>query len=507
MRSGASTWATPFISVASLNYRTIVVAGASIADCAGNATVARYRLTADEVLNCATTAESQGYGTVVLQAGEDPDLDAEWVGNLVRLIKYRTPMAVTLSLGEHGSRNWQTGVWRVPTVICCGSKPRTHVVQLDSPATSRPTGQPNRDPADIRDLGYEVGSGVMIGIPGQSWDDLADDLELMRTLDLDMIGVGPYIPHPETPMGRHVRRWRLPADRQVPADEPMTLKTIALARLLCPRANIPSTTVLATLNPAYGRERGLQCGANVIMPNVTPLVYRKAYEIYPNKAHRRLCAGLQSLRPLADRGDRPSGRTGPRRFAEPARPRLLCVFHAKRCSVMNNSLSIIKSPPVRLDQLHTSATGSRSGGLPARPGDWAIMPRILSLTTTWPACSRGPADRHQVRDVIAKSLDKQPLTVAEAAVLDGATEPDLIAEIFEAARAQEGRVRTTDRAFRAFVHRQPLRERLRVLRVPPVRSRGRSADARPGRGAQAGRGARRPRPQAADPRLRRAPRV
>ena len=124
----------------------------------------------------------------------------------------------------------------------------------------------------------------MIGIPGQSWDDLADDLELMRTLDLDMIGIGPYIPHPETPMGRQPQRWRLAADRQVPSDETTTLKTIALSRLICPGANIPSTTALATINPANGRERGLLCGANVIMPNLTPLGYRKAYEIYPNKA-------------------------------------------------------------------------------------------------------------------------------------------------------------------------------------------------------------------------------
>ena len=85
-------------------------------------------------------------------------------------------------------------------------------------------------------------------------------------------------------MGHDPGRWLLPTDRQVPADELTTLKTIALARLICPTANIPSTTALATINPGSGRERGLQCGANVIMPNVTPIEYRKAYEIYPNKA-------------------------------------------------------------------------------------------------------------------------------------------------------------------------------------------------------------------------------
>jgi biotin synthase len=124
----------------------------------------------------------------------------------------------------------------------------------------------------------------MIGVPGQSWDDLADDLVLMRELDLDMIGVGPYLAHPDTPLGREPERWRLAAGLQVPADEQTTYKVMALTRLLCPRANIPSTTALATINPANGRELGLRRGANVIMPNVTPLEFRAAYAIYPDKA-------------------------------------------------------------------------------------------------------------------------------------------------------------------------------------------------------------------------------
>jgi biotin synthase len=138
-------------------------------------------------------------------------------------------------------------------------------------------------------LGYEVGSGVMLGIPGQSYDDLANDLELFRELDLDMIGVGPFIAHPATPFGKSE-----PPDPagQVPATELMTYKTIALARLLCPDANIPSTTALATLNIAEGRELGLQRGANIVMPNMTPPEYRVFYEIYPAKACIRETADL-----------------------------------------------------------------------------------------------------------------------------------------------------------------------------------------------------------------------
>ena len=136
----------------------------------------------------------------------------------------------------------------------------------------------------LRELGYEVGSGVMIGIPGQTYEDLADDIRMFDELGLDMIGVGPYLPHPATPLGDATVERLLPGDAQVPNNELMTYKVIALARLACPRANIPSTTALATLNLRQGRELGLVRGANVIMPNLTPPQYRALYEIYPSKA-------------------------------------------------------------------------------------------------------------------------------------------------------------------------------------------------------------------------------
>ncbi len=135
----------------------------------------------------------------------------------------------------------------------------------------------------LRDLGYETGSGVMVGIPGQTYDDLARDVETFAALDLDMIGLGPYIPHPATPLA--ARAAELAAgEEQAPNTELMTYKMVALARLACPGANIPSTTALATLNRDSGRELGLMRGANVIMPNLTPVGYRALYEIYPSKA-------------------------------------------------------------------------------------------------------------------------------------------------------------------------------------------------------------------------------
>ena len=141
-------------------------------------------------------------------------------------------------------------------------------------------------------MGYEIGSGIMVGIPGQTHEIVARDIELFRSLDLDMIGVGPYIPHPETPLGSAVAgtppaecgSGTGPAEDQAPNDELMVYKAVALTRLVCPEANIPSTTALATINKESGRELGLQRGANIVMPNLTPPKYRVLYEIYPEKA-------------------------------------------------------------------------------------------------------------------------------------------------------------------------------------------------------------------------------
>jgi biotin synthase len=252
---------------------------------APNQDVPRYRLSADDVLDCARQARDLGYGTVVLQSGEDPEVTTDWVADVVRRIKAETGVAVTLSLGERAPEEF--AAWKQ-----AGADRYLLRFETSNPELFRAVHPPRADQPFsridllkcLRTLGYEVGSGIMIGLPGQSWDDLASDLLLMRELDLDMIGIGPYLPHPATPLGRHPGRLRRPEDEQVPADELTTYKAIALARVLCPWANLPSTTALATLNPRNGRELGLKRGANVIMPNVSPLETRAAYEIYPDKA-------------------------------------------------------------------------------------------------------------------------------------------------------------------------------------------------------------------------------
>ena len=247
---------------------------------AGNQKVERYRMTKEEILECAHEAKEFGYGTVVLQSGEDWGIKREWMTEVVLAIKDQTGLAVTLSLGERDEEDFiawrQAGADRYLLRFETSNHRLYEKIHPNLPGKVSDRFAILRK---LRELDYEVGSGVMIGIPGETYDDLANDLEMFRTLDLDMIGVGPYIPHPDTPLGTEEK-----TTDQVPNSELMTYKVVALTRLVCPKANIPSTTALATLNLAKGRELGLARGANIVMPNLTPVTYRAKYEIYPAKA-------------------------------------------------------------------------------------------------------------------------------------------------------------------------------------------------------------------------------
>ena len=249
---------------------------------ADNRQIQRYRMTEEEIMDCVQRAVGFGYGTVVMQAGEDYGITRQWMANIIRRIKAETPLAVTLSLGERPDEDLIA--WR-------GAGANRYLIRFETSNRKLydrihpPLGDKSSDRfailENLKKLGYEVGSGIMIGIPGQTYKDLASDILAFRELDLDMIGVGPFIPHPETPLGQCSDD--VAAD-QVPNTEKMTYKVIALTRLVCPEANIPSTTALASLNKADGRELGLMRGANIVMPNLTPPQYRVMYEIYPNKA-------------------------------------------------------------------------------------------------------------------------------------------------------------------------------------------------------------------------------
>jgi len=251
-----------------------------------NHKVGRYRMTRDDIVDCARRAVTLGFGTAVLQGGEDPGLSRELISDCIRAIKAETPLAVTLSLGERARGDLEA--WHAAGADRYLLRFETSNRELFARIHPPPPGR--RAPVDriqlLRDLaamGYQAGSGVMVGIPGQTYTDLARDLEVFAELDLDMIGIGPWIPHPETPMVRDLAESAAPGE-QARNDAMDTLKMVALARLAVPDANLPATTALATLDKDQGRELALTRGANVIMPNLTPPKYRALYELYPDKA-------------------------------------------------------------------------------------------------------------------------------------------------------------------------------------------------------------------------------
>jgi biotin synthase len=248
--------------------------------------IVRYRMTAAGILACAREAKRLDYGTVVIQSGEDPGITRDFVSGVIRAIKADTGLAVTLSLGERS--DGELAAWKAD-----GADRYLLRFETSDPLLYRrihpslPGTQSDRvaQLLRMREMGYEIGSGVMVGIPGQTWDILARDVETLRDLDIDMIGIGPFLPSARTPLGgAAAEKLRASVFEQVPNDELTTLKVVALARLVCPEANLPSTTALATIDPATGRELGLTRGANIVMPNLTPPAYRVLYEIYPGKA-------------------------------------------------------------------------------------------------------------------------------------------------------------------------------------------------------------------------------
>jgi len=250
-----------------------------------NRSIERYRMTREEIEESARMAVLLGYGTVVIQAGEDDALTADSVAEIVSWIKRNTPLAVTLSLGERSEQELR--LWRsagADRYLLRFETSDADLFRAIHPGRSQAAPGRLAILRQIKQLGYEAGGGVMVGIPGQSYASLAHDVLTFRALDLDMIGIGPYIAHPATPLGSGLLRPPIDPGEQAPGSEQVVYKMIALTRLACPTANIPSTTALATINKTHGRRQGLQVGANVVMPNLTPVHYRPLYQIYPAKA-------------------------------------------------------------------------------------------------------------------------------------------------------------------------------------------------------------------------------
>ncbi len=251
---------------------------------AGNPKTIRYKMPADEIIKSAHDAKRFGYGTVVLQSGEDRSVEASEIAEIVGRIKQETGLAITLSLGERPFGDYK--LWRqagADRYLLRFETSDPELFKLIHPSFGASVSDRFRNLSDLKSLGYEVGSGVMIGIPGQSFETLAHDIRLFGSMELEMVGIGPYISHPHTPLGNGQIVPPAPKN-QVPNSELLTYKAIALTRITCPDINIPATTALATLNKNTGRELGLERGANVVMPNVTPAKYRVLYELYPDKA-------------------------------------------------------------------------------------------------------------------------------------------------------------------------------------------------------------------------------
>jgi biotin synthase len=242
-------------------------------------------MTGEEVAECAREIAAQGYGTAVIQTGEDYGITREWLAGVIRRIKAETGLAVTLSTGERPDGD--LAAWRAAGadryLLRFETSDRALYDIIHPPLDGRPSDRF----AILRrlyELGYEVGTGVMVGIPGQHYRSLARDIEIFREMDIDMVGVGPFVANPQTPLGSGQVAPVCPSAEQVPVGTDMTCKVVALTRIVCPEANIPSTTALATIDEAQGRELGLRRGANVFMPNFTPAHYRRLYELYPGKA-------------------------------------------------------------------------------------------------------------------------------------------------------------------------------------------------------------------------------
>lgn len=236
-----------------------------------NTGVTRYRMSDEEILQTAHNATRWGCGTVVMQSGEDPTFSVEHMCEILRRIKSETGLAVTLSIGilprAELARLKEAGCDRYLLRFETSNRDLFSQIHPDETFERR-----IQCLTDLRELGYQVGSGFMIGLPDATLEMIAQDLLFATTLKLDMIGCGPFLSHPDTPL----------AEKPLLADITVYYKTIALLRLLNPRAHIPATTAFDALEPD-GRNNVLIRGANVFMPNLTPGKYRNLYQLYPNK--------------------------------------------------------------------------------------------------------------------------------------------------------------------------------------------------------------------------------
>lgn len=244
-----------------------------------NAHAIRYRLTEEEILGCCEQGHVLGFRTFVLQSGEDAYFTDERMERLISRIKALYPdCAVTLSIGERSRSSYQrlfdAGADRY--LLRHETADAAHYARLHPAALSIKNRK--RCLYDLKEIGYQVGAGFMVDSPFQTYETLVEDFMFLRELKPHMIGIGPFIPHKDTRFAGYCS-----------PDSKKTLTLLSLIRIMLPKALLPATTALGTVDP-LGREKGLQAGANVVMPNISPVVHRKDYAIYDNK----ICKGEET---------------------------------------------------------------------------------------------------------------------------------------------------------------------------------------------------------------------
>jgi biotin synthase len=239
----------------------------------GNPNIERYRLSQESILNCCKQGYELGFRTFVLQGGEDPALTDDQIEMTVARIRQEYPdCAITLSLGEKSreayERFFRAGANRY--LLRHETYNESHYRQLHPAEMSGK--QRLQCLADLKEIGYQTGTGIMVGSPGQTVEHIIEDILFIEKLRPEMIGIGPFLPHHDTPFAGHPN-----------GTVEQTILLLSIFRLMHPAALIPATTALATLIPD-GRERGILAGANVVMPNLSPREERKKYELYNDKA-------------------------------------------------------------------------------------------------------------------------------------------------------------------------------------------------------------------------------
>lgn len=234
-----------------------------------NKHVNRYRLSKDEIIDIAKKGVAEGFKTIVLQSGEDDYFNTKLMCEIISAIK-NLGVALTLSVGEKSFEDYKAfkdaGADRYLLRIETTDKNLYKKMHPYADFDNR-----KRCLYDLKNLGYETGTGCLVGLPEQTIESLADDILFFKELNADMIGIGPFIPHPDTPLKD--------ADT---GNLDLSIKVMAVTRILLKDINIPATTAMESLRPD-GRLLALQSGANVVMPNLTDDYHKKMYEIYPNK--------------------------------------------------------------------------------------------------------------------------------------------------------------------------------------------------------------------------------